>query len=199
MNWIGKEKKKNIPPEKKVQRAKIILVILAFVFLFVLIKPTGKSSTTNGDDDIVAVMDIALDSLLQSLGYEDYDVYYKGPIETLYQQLDCPEEDEIIRLEMRRSLIEANPGMTDKEKIAEIEKIMLTIEQLQQQVNRFYENDKTRMEYHSRRIRFATPNGRKYTFFEQMMAGYFRTNYFLDITESADNADKQLEKFKKQE
>lgn len=193
MNLTGKKEKKNIPPEKKVERAKIILVALAFIFLFVLLKPTGKGPDDNGGNEIVAAMDMALDSLVRSLGFEDYDIYYKGPVETLYQQLDCPEEDEIIRLEMRLNVIEAATYMTDKEKIAETEKILSSIEVLQAQVNRFYENEKTRMEYHSRRIRFSTPQGRKYTFFEQMMAGYFRTNYFLDITETQDAATRQQE------
>lgn len=195
---LGIRNKKEVPPEKKVERARIILVALAVIFLIVVLHPPGKKAEGPKVSETEAAMEATLDSLIRDMGFESYTVYYKGPIETVKQNLDCPEEDEIIRLELRRDLLEKNPGLTDKEKIAQIENIMQEIDVLKTKVERFYANPNSKMVYESRRIRFSTTENRKYTFFQQMMKGMFRTRYLIEITDIGENPDEELEILKNQ-
>lgn len=195
MNWIGIRKKKEIPPEKKVLRAKIIVTALAVIALIVILRPAGKAPAQSNMSDLERDMNVTLDSLIRDLGFDKYEVYHVGEIETLTQQLDCPEEDEIVRLELRRDIIENTPGLSDGEKITKIEEIMSTIDQLKIQVERFYANPKTSATYYSRRIRFSTPDGRKHTFFQQVMNGYYRTKYYKEVSGS-ENPQAEYDKLK---
>lgn len=197
MNWIGKSKKE-MSAEQKISRAKIILTALGVMILIVLLKPVRNDNENKEPDTLTAMMDQTVDSLIHTLGFQDYNIYYKGEIEKLYQQLDCPEEDEIVRLELRRDLVEKAPDLTDKEKIKKIEEIQNNIEALENQVERFYANPKTHMKYYSRRIRFETPDNRKYTFFQQMMENMFRIKYFKEMTGMTDNPEEELKKINKE-
>jgi len=198
MNVLGKQKKNDVPPETKAMRAKIILTILGVMALIVLLKPAPKQENKSNLSEIEQLMDDNLDSLIRDMGFEQYEVYYKGPIETLTQTLDCPEEDQIVAMELRRDLVENSPILTDKQKVEEIQKIMETIKELQIQVERFYANPNSKYTYDTRRIRFAVPDGRKFTFFEQTMKGLFRTRYLTEITDQSDNAEQVFNEIKEQ-
>ncbi len=194
MNWIGRERKtKEAAPQKKVRRGTAALAVVAAMALAVLLWPAKKTQEEDAAPTIETWMDEAVDSLITKMGYPEHEIYYRGDVETLTQQLECPEEDEIVRLELRRDLIEKTPGLSDAEKIRQIEEIQLTIEQLETQVEAFYSRARTSQEYYSRRIRFSTPDGRKYTFFEQMMGGHYRTRYFKDITGDGEDPKKGLQ------
>ena len=189
MNWIGRQRKKEFSDQKKVNRGTVALVALGFMILIVIAGPRRKAETENQLSQIEIWMDQAVDSLIQGLGYADYSIYHKGGIETLYQTLEFPEEDEIARLRLRQEIVDNNPSLTDKEKIRQMEEIQLSIETLQAQADRRREMRHADEPYYSRRIRFTTDDGRQYTFFEQMLAGHFRTRYFMETTGTGSAAE----------
>lgn len=197
MNWIGKEHKKEIPAERKVKRAKIILAVMAVAIATIIFVPGRKKAAPTGQTPVEAKMNGTLDSLIRSLGYDTYEVYHTGDVETLKESLDCPEKDMLAAVIMRINMITSMTSISAKEKMKRLDDALEEKKALQDKIDEFYATG-TETEYYSRRIRFSTQEGGKYTFFQQIYptTGIVKTKYFKDITGTS-NAGTELEELKK--
>ena len=81
-----------ISDKKKAARAKVILIILAVMFLFSPFISKRRNNKTSADLTITDSMDMALDSIIRSIGYPEFEVYDKADIEYLALEEACPEE-----------------------------------------------------------------------------------------------------------
>ena len=69
-----------ISDKKKAARAKVILIILAVMFLFSLFISKRGDNKASADLTITDSMDLALDSIIRSIGYPEFEVYDKADI-----------------------------------------------------------------------------------------------------------------------
>lgn len=196
MNWIGKEREKEIPNETKVKRAKIIIAIMAVVIAIIVFVPGKKKNVETTKTPVEDIMDRTLDSIIVDLGYSDYDIYHIGLIETVVVERECPEKDMLEALEMRISMISSLSTLHDKEKIKRLDEAFAEKEILQKAIEKFENELGKEITYFSRRIRFSTPDGRKYTFFQNVYpdSRTVTTQYFIEITNSSGNAALEIAK-----
>lgn len=167
-----------ISDKKKAARAKVILIILAVMFLFSLFISKRGNNKTSADLTITDSMDMALDSIIRSIGYPEFEVYDKADIEYLALEEACPEEALLNAVNFKIEMIQGLE-IAEKEKIKRLEEAFKEREMLEKAVMDFMAN-KSSDYYYSRRICFRTPDKREYTFFQQYKKGKFAVEYFME-------------------
>ena len=167
-----------ISDKKKAARAKVILIILALMFLFSLFISRRGNNKTSADLTITDSMDMALDSIIRSIGYPEFEVYDKADIEYLALEEVCPEEALLNAVNFKIEMIQGLE-IAEKDKIRRLEEAFKERDMLEKAVMDFNANRSSDF-YYSRRICFRTPDRREYTFFQQYKKGKFAVEYFME-------------------
>ena len=167
-----------ISDKKKAARAKVILIILALMFLFSLFISRRGNNKTSADLTITDSMDLALDSIIRSIGYPEFEVYDKADIEYLALEEACPEEALLNAVNFKIEMIQGLE-IAEKDKIRRLEEAFKERDMLEKAVMDFNANRSSDF-YYSRRICFRTPDRREYTFFQQYKKGKFAVEYFME-------------------
>ena len=167
-----------ISDKKKAARAKVILIILAVMFLFSLFISRRGDNKTSADLTITDSMDLALDSIIRSIGYPEFEVYDKAEMEYLANDEVCPEEALLNAVNFKIEMIQGLE-IAEKEKIRRLEEAFKERDMLEKAVMDFMANKSSDF-YYSRRICFRTPDKKEYTFFQQYKKGKFAVEYFME-------------------
>ena len=194
MNILGIKKKKEVSDEKKVARAKVIVLVFLVMIAIILI-PTHRKDKSVAADSTPQAMDLTLDSLLAAIGYDQCEVTYRGPIETLVEEPQIPQKTHLTTLELQMQMYQSMSSITASQRQRLLDDLNAQREALIDSIA-MLEAAATPREYTCRRIRFTTPDGRSYTFFQNL---YLEDNtttasYLMETTASAGDAAAQLQR-----
>lgn len=184
--------------EQKMKRGRIALVIIAIMaFSIIVFSPKQKDDRNEDPKENVKIeMDKCLDSLLNEMMEQSCEVYFKAKIESVPIIPECPEEIELKRVDMKIRMLE-NTNIPAQNREEELQNAYSELSYLEKKIEEFYEGAAAKLTYDSRRIKFRTDDGKKYTCFQQNFMGRKRLMYLQEITRS-DNAQKDMERLKKE-
>jgi hypothetical protein len=168
MNIVGKKQKKVVSQETKRKRMKIILCILLFMFIFVIIFAPRSSKTKKNLSSVETKMDAQLDSMLASIHCAQATIYYKGELEDVKIMPPIPEEDTLYTLKdiLNKEIKRASIGIPTDESTIQAQKMKIAY--LENKINIYKNDTRNVLRYDSRRIRFKTKEGIKYTCFQNL-------------------------------
>ena len=172
------KKTDDMPKEKQNKLKKGVLIGIALAVFIIYVLPERKKEPTV-HDDILEMMDNALDSLVKTQGIEDYEIIHKGEKEEFYGLQQYDEEDSLDVIEMRIQMIQTLPGLNDKERIKRLEDIIARRDSLEA-VLKIKKAIPDEVKIISRRIRIKTPEGKEYAFFQQLRNGQMVMKYFIE-------------------
>ena len=162
---IGKKKKKETPPQKKVKRLKVILAIMA-VMLAVILIPQHKDRQQPARD-ASTMMEETLDSLMSSLGFDGGTVTYRGTIEYV---LPSEEDTNATHLAAAQRSLQMVSSITSLPK-KQLDALIAEAQAKYDSILAVMEANTSVADirgFHSRRIRLTTQEGKRYTFLQRL-------------------------------
>jgi len=169
MKPLGKKRKKELPPEKRAKRLCVIASALA-VMIIISALPSKKHTRVTERYDPKPALDASVDSLIASLGFRQYTITSLGDINTVEETPYNPYLDSVDMLEMKKGMTLAMPGIPEEERNRSVAAINATIERYTDSAKAFDRQAATSSS-HSRKVRFSTPDGGMYMFFQQIPQG----------------------------
>lgn len=169
MKPLGRKRKKQLSPEKRAKRLYIIGGVLA-VMIIISALPTRKHADITERYDPKPALDASVDSLIVSLGFTQYTITSLGDINTVEETPYNPYLDSIDMLEMKKGMTQAMPAIPEGERGRAVNDINAAIDRYADSAMAFERHAKAKS-YHSRKVRFTTPDGGMYMFFQQIPQG----------------------------
>lgn len=195
MSWIYPNKKKERTPEQKRQRGLGALVVIATAVFFILITPSPKKNQKAEAKFISEqemAMEAVLDSLIQNITQQPYEIYHKGEMEILPLIPEFQEEYDLVRVKTRIAML-LNDDIPFENRDEELELALGEEKRLQERINAFKEEGYGVIKFYGRRIKFQTEDGHKYTFYQQHFADLDVAKFIADITDKA-NIEKEYKR-----
>lgn len=180
------KKKKPRSNESKVKRGAFALTLVIIMIIVAWFAPTGnKNNSENKSPNavILAKIEDKTDSLIKSLGYNDYEIYYRGELETIKENVILEEEIELNRIETGIINIQ-NTNTNPIIKESYLTKAYKEKEQLTQRINKIKKSPNAIMKIYSQHIKFKTPDGHKHSFHAQLLGKKYRAVFHTDLENS---------------
>lgn len=191
MSWIIKKKKKELSDEQKVKRGMFMLALLAAGFLYiVLTKPDNTVTFDKPKDSSETAMDKTVDSLLAEKFPDGYTVLDIGEMENSYSEIHCNQELELHKvnyeIENYEKIFGVSKGKYRKETKEKLDSLYDLKRILEIQVEDFKNHSSAKVDKKARRLKVATPDGKIWTGFQELMLNISAINYLVEITDIKD-------------